>query len=126
MKEKSVVHIMVNYEDALSTKKSILSTEANLIKVIKRIKRYEILRREELNNRLRIQNKIKELKTSTAKINDAFPKVKLPEILKRVDTPKKEEIKEEKQSKVPAKKKNEEDDLETQLKEIQEKLMRLG
>lgn len=126
MKEKSVVHIMVNYEDALSTKKSILSTEANLIRVIKRTKRYEILRREELNNKLRIQNKIKELKANTIKINEIFPKVKLPEILKKHEAQKKEEVKEEKQPKIPSKKKNEEDDLETQLKEIQEKLMKLG
>lgn len=117
---------MVNYEDALSTKKSILSTEANLIRVIKRTKRYEILRREELNNKLRIQNKIKELKANTIKINEIFPKVKLPEILKKHEAQKKEEVKEEKQPKIPSKKKNEEDDLETQLKEIQEKLMRLG
>lgn len=129
MKEQSVVHIKVNYEEALSAKKNILSTEANFLKIIKRIKRYELLRGEELNNRLRIQNKIKELKANMTKINDVFPKVKLPEILRKAEVKKKnEEERQEKQEKVKeeVKEKHEEDDLETQLREIQEKLMKLG
>lgn len=129
MKEQSVVHIKVDYEDALSGKKNILSTEANFLRVIKTIKRYELLRGEELNNRLRIQNKIKDLKTNMAKMNDVFPKVKLPEILRKAEVKKKnEEEKQEKQEKAKeqVKEKHEEDDLETQLREIQEKLMKLG
>lgn len=126
MKEQSVVHIKVDYEDALSNKKNILSAEANFLKVIKRIKRYELLRGEELNNRLRIQNKIKDLKTNMTKINEVFPKVKLPEILKKNEVEKKKKIEEQEKIKEPIKEKHEEDDLETQLREIQEKLMKLG
>lgn len=126
MKEQSVVHIKVDYEDALSNKKNILSAEANFLKVIKRIKRYELLRGEELNNRLRIQNKIKDLKTNMTKINEVFPKVKLPEILKKNEVEKKKKIEEQENIKEPIKEKHEEDDLETQLREIQEKLMKLG
>lgn len=126
MKEQSVVHIRVDYEDALATKRNILSAEANFLKVIKRIKRYELLRGEELNNRLRIQNKIKDLKTNMTKINEVFPKVKLPEILKKNEVEKKKKIEEQENIKEPIKEKHEEDDLETQLREIQEKLMKLG
>jgi hypothetical protein len=63
------------------------------------------------------------------KINDVFPKVKLPEILRKAEVKKKnEEERQEKQEKVKeeVKEKHEEDDLETQLREIQEKLMKLG
>ena len=126
MKEQSVVHIKVDYGDALSAKRNILSTEANFLKVIKRIKRYELLRSEELNNRLRIQNKIKDLKANMVKINEVFPKVKLPEILKKKEVEKKKKVEEEEKIKEPVKEKHEEDDLETQLREIQEKLMKLG
>jgi len=129
MKEQSVVHIKVDYEDALATKRNILSSEVNFLKTIKTIKRYKLLRGEELNNRLRVQNKIKELKLNITKINEVFPKVKLPEILRKAEIKKKnEEEKKEKQEKVKeeVKEKHQEDDLETQLREIQEKLMKLG
>ena len=52
--------------------------------------------------------------------------VKLPEILKKNEVEKKKRIEEQEKIKEPIKEKHEEDDLETQLREIQEKLMKLG
>lgn len=127
MKEQSVVHIKIGYEEALQSKKDILASEADFLRIIRRIKRYTLLRTEELNNRIRIQNKIKDLKTNLNKINIVFPKVKLPEILKKKEIPKKnEEEKQEKPLKEKIVTKNEENSLENQLREIQEKLMKLG
>ncbi len=130
MKEQSVVHIMVDYEDAISTKRNLLSSEVNFLRIIQRIKRYKLLRGEELNNRIRIQNKMRDLKLDINKMNNLFPKVKLPEILKKKEEEENQKIlkKEEKVvEKVKDKKeKHEEDSIETQLREIQEKLMRLG
>jgi hypothetical protein len=127
MKEQSVVHIKIDYEEAVRSKKNILSSEADFLRIIKRIKRYEILRSEELNNRIRIQNKIRDLKTDITKINEVFPKVKLPDILKKKEAPKKiVNIEQEKELKVEIEKQHEDNDLENQLREIQEKLKRLG
>lgn len=123
MKEQSVVHIKVGYEEALQSKKDILSSEADFLRIIRRLKRYNLLRTEELNNRARIQNKIKDLRKNLNRINNVFPKVKLPEILKKKDVPKKTEEEKPLKEKV---KKEEDISLENQLKEIQEKLMKLG
>ena len=67
MKEQSIVHIKVDYEEAVQSKKDILSSEKDFLKIIRRIKRYHILRTEELNNRLRIQNKVRDLRANLAK-----------------------------------------------------------
>jgi len=103
MKEQSIVHIKVDYDEALQSKRDILSSERDFLRIIKRIKRYKLLRGEELNNRIKIQNK-----------------------LKKKEEAKKKEIKEEKQSKIEIKEIHEDDDLERQLIEIQEKLRKLG
>jgi hypothetical protein len=128
MKEQSVIHIKVDYDEALQSKRDILSSERDFLRIIQRIKRYNLLRGEELNNRLRIQNKIKDLRTNLNRINIVFPKVKLPEILKRTEELKRIEEK-EKQEEVTLKqeieKETEENDIESQLREIQEKLMKL-
>jgi hypothetical protein len=129
MKEESIVHIKVDYEEALQSKKDLLSSEVNFLKILKIIKKYELLRREELNNKIRMQNKIRDLKANLTKINQIFPKIKLPDILKKKMIIEKEVPKVvEKPVEVPIKVKEEteEDDLEVQLREIQDKLKRLG
>ncbi len=126
MKEQSIVHIKVDYDEAVQSKKDILASERDFLRIIKRIKRYKLLRSEELSNRIKIQNKLKELNLNITKINQIFPKVKLPDILKKKEEAKKKEIKEEKQPKIEIKEVHEDDDLERQLIEIQEKLRKLG
>jgi hypothetical protein len=127
MKEESIFHIKVNYDEAIQSKKDILSAERDFLRVLKIIKRYELLRREELTNKLRIQNKIRELKINLTRINNVLPKIKLPDILKKKSESEKKEIEEE-PIKIPVRIKQsaDEDDLERQLKEIQEKLRKLG
>ena len=113
MKEQSIVHIKVDYDEALQSKRDILASERDFLRIIKRIKRYKLLRGEELNSNI-------------TKLNQILPKVKLPNILKKKEEAKKKEIKEEKQSKIEIKEIHEDDDLERQLIEIQEKLRKLG
>ena len=103
MKEQSIVHIKVDYDEALQSKRDILASERDFLRIIKRIKRYKLLRGEELNNRIKIQNKLKELNSNITKLNQILPKVKLPNILKKKEEAKKKEIKEEKQSKIEIK-----------------------
>lgn len=126
MKEQSIVHIKVDYEEAIQSKRDLLTTERDFLNIIRRIKRYNVLRSEELNNKIKIQNKLKELNSNLNKINQIFPKIKLPDILKKKEIIKKNEEEEEKQEIAKAKEENKGDDLENQLMEIQEKLRRLG
>jgi hypothetical protein len=130
MKEESIFHIKVDYEDALQSRRDLLSSERDFLRILKIIRRYGILRKEELANKVRMQNKIRELKANLTRINHILPRIKIPDILKKktIPVPKKEEIVEEKPIKAPVKVKEvtEEDDLEVQLRDIQERLQRLG
>jgi hypothetical protein len=118
MKEQSLIHIKIDYEDAIQSKKNLLSSERDLIRVLKIMKKYSLLRKEEFNTRLRMQNKIKELKTSLGRLNDVSPKIKIPSILRKNEIQKEKPLKQ--------KKENKNEDLEIQLREIQERLRKLG
>ena len=121
MTEQSLFHVKLDYVEAIQGKRDLLSSERDLLKILKTIKRYELLRKEELNTKLRIQNKIRNLKIKLGRLNQIFPKIKLPDILK------KSEVQEEKPLKIKEEGGGNKDrDLENQLIEIQERLRRLG
>lgn len=128
MKEETIFHIKVDYEEAIQAKKEILSSERDFINILKIMRRYHLLRQKELDNKLKINNKIRDLKVNLRRIDEFLPKIKIPEILKKKGITEKEEIKEEKQVKKEIKipQTKNEDELEKQLREIQERLSRLG
>ena len=126
MKEENIFHIKVEYEEAIQSRKDMLSSERDLINILKIMKKYHLLRQRELDNKLKIHNKIKDLKGNLTKMNNILPKIKIPDILKRKEIPEKEKIEEE-PIKIEEKVKEpvDEDELEIQLKEIQERLSKL-
>jgi hypothetical protein len=117
-KEQSLIHVKIDYDEAVQSKKDLLSSERYFIMLLKTIKRYGLLRRDELNIKLRLQKKMKDLKINLGKLNETLPKIKLPDILKR------DESEEEDSLKIKGKIAN--IDLESQLREIQDRLRRLG
>jgi len=118
MTGQNVVHVKLDYEESVQAKKDLLSSERDFIRILRTVKRYELLRKEELTTKLKIQNKIRDVKINLGRLNLIFPKIKLPDILRR------NEIIEEKPLKT--KDKDKDRDLESQLIEIQERLRRLG
>jgi hypothetical protein len=129
MKEETIFHIKVDYEEAVEAKRDMLSSERDFINILKIMRKYNALRQKELDNKLKIHNKIRDLKINLRKITDILPKIKIPDILKKRNLPEKEEVVvEEKLVKVEPKTKEaiDEDELEKQLKEIQERLSKLG
>ncbi len=118
MKEQNPIHVRIDYEEAIQSKKDLLSSERDFIRILKIIKRYNLLREEELDTKLKMQKKMKDLKTNLGKLNNIFPKIRVPNILKTNDLQKGKilKVKEEKKDK----------DLESQLREIQERLGKLG
>jgi hypothetical protein len=119
MKEQNLVHVRIGYEEGVQAKKDLLSSERDFLRILKIIKKYHLLRKAELTNKLRLQNKMKELKANLGKLNETLPKIKVPSILKR------ESIQEEDTSK-KTKEEKKEKDLESQLREIQDRLRKLG
>ena len=115
------IHIKLEYNEALQSKKDVLNSELGLLKIAKAMKKYQILRSDELKTKLRLHRKLKELKTNITKLQQVLPKVKIPEILEG-----KREKEEEKIIKPKIEKRAHDNSLELQLQEIQERLKQLG
>ncbi len=120
MKDESLIHLKFEYTKALQSKRDILLAERSLLRAEKAAKQYRSSRIKELEMKLRLYRKMRELNAGIAKIQKALPKIKIPEILKK-DTPK--NIKKEAKK---TGKENHDESLEYQLKAIQEKLNSLA
>jgi len=119
MKNENLIHVKLEYKEALESKRNILSSEINLLRIAKTIKKYRFLRMEELKIKLRLHRKIKEILTNMRKIQTTLPRLEIPEILKRD-----REI--EEPDKLPIREREYDESLESQLQEIQDKLKSIG
>ena len=93
----------------------------SLLNIMKIISRYNTLRLEELKLKLEMYKTIKDLNASMKKTRDSFPFLKIPERAKRQEIVKRENVGE-----TEIRKKIFDEDLESQLKSIQEKLRLIG
>jgi len=116
-----VIHVKLEYNEALQSKKDILNSELGLIQVAKAIKKHQILRLDELKVKLRLYRKLKELKTNIGKLQQVLPKIKIPDILSG-----RREFHEEHKTKSTVEKRARDNSLEFQLQEIQARLKELG
>lgn len=114
MTNENLIHIMLNRDELISSKKEILSTEANLIRILQIIKKYSILRTNELKLKAKFLKKLKETKVEIKKLEEILPKPEIPKILKGIEN-------EKEKFNISSKK----DNLEIQLEEIQKKLREL-
>lgn len=121
----NLIHVRFEYEEALEAKKDILSSEMGILKISRIMKKYHLLRIDEFRNKTKLLKKITELKSSITGLQQALPKIKIPRILEKEISEKEKEperikkIREEKYG-------EEEGDLESQLRKIQEKLREIG
>lgn len=121
MKDEQLIHIRLGYSEAVQSKRDILEAERTFVQVLKDVKRYHLIRREELKLKLLLLKKIKELKTNLNKINTIIPKIKIPEIL-RSDYAEKDTKKKVKEISGSAMRQT---DIEKELMELQRKLKEL-
>ena len=56
-------HVRLNYEEALFAKKQFLSSELNILHIIKKIKHYRILRKKEHTLKTKLKTSLKSLNT---------------------------------------------------------------
>jgi hypothetical protein len=134
-KNDGLVHVRLEYDDAVASKKELLSTEISLIKIAQAIRKYKLFRDRELDLKEDVLNKIKDTKSSMRKLKVALPELKIPKILQKkaekheIASREMEEyskrIKETKEKIEIRKKEKHEDSLEFQLREIQSRLNQL-
>lgn len=124
-KEAPLIHIKLNHREAVNSKVDVLSTQMNLIRMLRTMKSFHKIRSEELKVKAKIQKRLRELDKSIHKLELLLPKIEIPKILQHEKEEVKEEVRKEVRKDVDKKKDYYDKDLEIQLKEIQEKLMKL-
>ncbi|MDO8467675.1 MAG: hypothetical protein Q7S56_01860 [Nanoarchaeota archaeon] len=128
MSEQNPIYVMFEYEEALNKKKNFLLIEQNLLKIALTIKNYKLLRLEELKTKAKMQKTLREVLTNLTKLTNDLPKIKTPNVLKH-HFEQYESVEEQKISpreKIKTSKEiNEDEDIESQIREIQNKLKQL-
>jgi len=121
MAKESVIHVKLDNTEAVMAKRDILTSQINLLRTAKTIRGYSFYRSKELELKISLYKKMKELKTNITKLQKILPVLKVPEILKKE---KKTEEKEDKYKKAKTKKTYDRG-IEEQLQEIQRRLSNL-
>ena len=122
MSSENVIHIRLDYMEALKTKRAILYSEIGSLNIAKKIAKYKEIRMEELGLKTRLYGKMKELKTNIKKLRGLLPSPKIPKIIKRQEKEKHQETERRTYGKGG---KSGERDIESQLREIQRRLTEL-
>jgi len=82
---QSPIHIKLEYEEALNSKKNLLSSQKNLLISLKYMNKYYSLRSEEQKVKTKLHRKMKETLTEIRKIEKDLPKPKITGILQNED-----------------------------------------
>jgi len=136
-KAENKVHIGLSYDQALSGKKDILLSEENLLKIIKKMREYSLLRKREFILKGRIKKDLGIIRTSIKNIEEELPEIqeielpeemqehRLPELDITLDDLKEQQEKQihKEEIKLAETKKNTQ--LESELEDIQKKLAEL-
>jgi len=115
--QENPVYIQLGYDESIESKKDFLSSELFLLNIIKIIKRYNSLRMQELDIKSQMYKAVRDLDASIRKMKSAFPFIKIPEKTRREEIMKIE---------APIRRENFDENLESQLRNIQDKLKSMG
>ena len=113
-KKENPIHIKLEYEEAVISKKTILTSQMNLLRIAKTINIYRAYRTQELILKTQFYKKIKEARENITQMKRILPEPEIPEILQ------KEERTEHKTNK-----KNVDRTIEEQLRDIQRRIEEL-
>ncbi len=116
MTDEKLIYVKFDYMESLEMKKDILSLQKDLIDMGETIRNFNSLRTREMKTKVRIYAKIKGILFSLKSLKKALPESRMPKIFN-------EKILEEKNfPEAQIKKTNGTSSIESQLREIQEKL----
>ncbi len=118
MADENPIYLRLGYDESVEAKKEILSSEISFLNIMKIMKRYNSLRKEELGLKLQLYKSVKELNVAIRKTRSDFPFIKLPNQPKK-EEPKKKEV-------VSIFKESFDTDIENQLQKIQDRLKSIG
>jgi len=117
-KQNNLIHVKIEYDEALESKKDLLSSKMNLIKILRAVKKYNKLRARELKLKNKLKRRTTLTLTNIRKFQKTVPKIKIHKISKKEDKDEFSEIIKPRESKKDM-------TLELELEQIQEKLREL-
>jgi len=118
MKKDTSLHVRLKYNEAIQSKKDLLSLEMKILMILKAIKNYIFMRAEELNKKSEINKKLKDIKLNLKVLQTILPTLEKTYLQKEEEIePKKKDLKRETSESFV------DGNLEEQLREIQEKLL---
>lgn len=115
------IHLKFDYNEALNSKRELLYSQKSLMIMTKTIQEYYRLKNEEVEMKAEFHKKLRETIKCISKLQKTMPSVEIPEILKKDGY----ENKTQKEIKIIEKRPVYDNSVESQLREIQEKLMSL-
>lgn len=106
-----VIHVKLESEEAVNSKKTLLSTEISLLNTIKYMRDYKKLRELELKSKKNLKIELKKLNIGIKNLRKILPNTRIPEIEEET---------------LGILKKGTTKELEEELKDIKEKLAKLS
>jgi len=73
-------HVRFDFNEALTAKKQILTFELDILRMLKRVKAYRLLRKKELQKVNRLKTNITSFKSKINTFISTFPKEEIPRI----------------------------------------------
>jgi hypothetical protein len=132
MKKETLVHLKFEREESKNIQIELLGSQLNSLKILRRLKRYKELREKELNEKIKLYEKLKVIRREISNLERILPKPKIPKVLKK-EEPKIPKVLKKEEPKIPKVlkkkiikkekiKKINPDSIEGQLIEIQKRL----
>ncbi|MBT4375806.1 hypothetical protein HOD29_00320 [archaeon] len=81
----NAIHLKLEYSEAISNRKEVLSAEINTLQLVTTIRAYHKLRAAELNKKVEMQKKLKSINANINKLSKLLPILKIPKILKKTE-----------------------------------------
>jgi len=83
MKGEKLIHVKFEYSAGVQSKRDILSTEIDLLKMNQILNRYKEYRMQELELKLALETKLRALKLDFGRLQNLLPALQMPEILEK-------------------------------------------
>jgi len=120
-KGENFIHLKFEHEEAVISRRDLLTSEIDLINLIKSLEKFMALRSLELKLKAKFFREAKKMETEIKRLEKSLPDIEVPRMLKHNVQKKKELL--ESSFDLKTSKNN---DLESQLMEIQRKLRQLS
>ncbi len=117
-KPKQRAYVRLEHEEAVGSKRGVLSMEMNLLQIMTKISAYKKLRRQEIRDRIELKKRLRAIKSMIQDLLNLVPEVEKPKLKFRKRSSEGKEVKQKKEA-------NFQKGVEQQLAEIKARLQKL-